>query len=65
MHVGFFSGGFLQYSATETTEQFFDSFTHTEFESETQKQGIKQGSFMGTYLFYLIIVPNLCVRLIQ
>ncbi|VDI83418.1 integrin alpha 8 [Mytilus galloprovincialis] len=46
---GFFEnkGGFLQYSATETTEQFFDSFTHTEFESETQKQGIKQGSFMG------------------
>ncbi|CAC5386518.1 ITGA4 [Mytilus coruscus] len=46
---GFFEnkGGFLQYSATETTEQFFDSFTHKEFESDTQKQGIKQGSFMG------------------
>lgn len=40
-------GGFLQYSATDTSNNFYDFFTSNSFDSNDQKDAIDQCSQMG------------------
>lgn len=51
VNLVFIVGGFLQYSAKDSVDNFFDTFTHQAFEDD-QANSIKMGTLMGKFVLY-------------